>query len=251
MSEFILSIESDGFIKNQYELAYPDGIEEHWWNLARNQIIERELSLIGHVEGVLEVGCGKGVVVKYLRSQKYNCIGVELASVTPLVGLEEFVFSGVAAESLPAELRSSIKVIMLLDVIEHIEDPGRFLEGLRASYPSLEKLLITVPARKELWSNYDDFYGHYRRYDRKMLVSLSERLGLRLETNRYFFHALYPLLLVFSLLKSKRPLTNTAPNGIMKYFHRMMARVLLFESRLLPSGLLGSSILAVYSNNDE
>jgi hypothetical protein len=46
--------------------------------------------------------------------------------------------------------------ILLRDVVEHIEDAGTFLRDLLRAFPNARHVLIAVPARMELWSNYDE-----------------------------------------------------------------------------------------------
>ena len=79
------------------------------------------------------------------------------------------------ARQLEVAQRNEVRTILLLDVIEHLEDPVAFLAELRSHFPALRHLLLTVPARQELFSNYDEFNGHFRRYDpallRELLVS--------------------------------------------------------------------------------
>ena len=56
------------FENDDFDLAYPPGIEYHYWNLARNHIIEHQLNAITSSGiRILEIGCGKGIVVDYLR----------------------------------------------------------------------------------------------------------------------------------------------------------------------------------------
>jgi hypothetical protein len=65
----------------QYCENYPTGIERYFWNVARNAIIARSLKR-GHMHTwpLLDIGCGRGIVVEYLRSQGINCIGCDTAA---------------------------------------------------------------------------------------------------------------------------------------------------------------------------
>ena len=60
----------------QYAENYPPGIEHYFWNIARNAIIARALKR-GRMDAwpLLDIGCGRGIVVEYLRSRGINCIG--------------------------------------------------------------------------------------------------------------------------------------------------------------------------------
>src|SRR5689334_17303462 len=62
----------------QYDNVYAPGIEHHWWHLARGHIIRHVIDSFPATT-ILDVGCGPGVMVGYLRQRGYECYGCELA----------------------------------------------------------------------------------------------------------------------------------------------------------------------------
>ena len=166
---------STAYSKLQYESNYPPGVEFHWWNLARSRIVSTIVKEENSAQAVfLDVGCGKGLAVKELRDAGIEAFGVELAEVSPLEAVRQFVHSGIDAVHLPLEQRNRVTGILLLDVIEHLPEPVVFLNALQQNFPNLSVVVVTVPACQELWSNYDIFYGHYRRYSTEMLQHLAD-----------------------------------------------------------------------------
>jgi hypothetical protein len=192
---------------------------------------------------VLDVGCGRGLTVDFLRKAGVDCHGVELAGVEPLPGVRAFVSTAQDAFTLPEELRRRVTVLLLLDVVEHLPAPEEFLLGCVQHFPSLSRLIVTVPARAELWSNYDDFYGHLRRYDRQALQALIRPVASRGADAGYFFHALYPVMRAQLAVSSERPVAQQAPRW--PWPHRVAARVFDLEQRLLPAGWYGTSLWGV------
>ncbi len=90
------------FDDDQYNLPYSIGSEHHFWNIARNRIIERHLRRVIAAQQmsnglVLDVGCGPGVVVDHLRRAGIDCEGVELGRPPVRSGLEPFVRVGTDA----------------------------------------------------------------------------------------------------------------------------------------------------------
>jgi hypothetical protein len=192
---------------------------------------------------VLDIGCGRGLTVDFLRKAGVDAHGVELAHVPPLPAVEPFVHTARDAFTLPEALRRRVTVVLLLDVVEHLPAPEAFLAGCLAHFPSLARLVVTVPARRELWSNYDDFYGHLRRYDRASLRDLLRPVGTRRAEAGYFFHALYPVLRAQLAATAERPLAHQAPRW--RWPHRLAARVFDLEERVLPAGWYGTSLWGV------
>jgi len=230
----------------QYHSNYPDGAEHHWWNQARNGLIYRLLrGLAVPARRVLEVGCGRGVVVDHLRRRGVECDGVELAPVEPFASVREHVRGGVDALELSSDERAAYDVVMLLDVLEHLPEPATFLRALSEAYPNARTFVVTVPARQELWSNYDEHYGHFLRYSMPTLQAMLQRSGLRIASMGYFFHGIYPLAWFLSRLKRDRALALQVPRGAMRLAHRLIGRALLWDARWLPGWLPGMSLYAV------
>ena len=192
---------------------------------------------------VLDVGCGRGLTVDFLRKGGIDAHGVELAAVEPVPAVRPFVHAAQDAFTLPEELRRRVTVLLLLDVVEHLPAPEAFLAGCAAHFPALARLVVTVPARRELWSNYDDFYGHLRRYDRGSLRDLLQPVGTRSAESGYFFHALYPVLRVQLAAAAGRPLGHQPPRW--QWPHRVAARLFDLEQRILPRKWYGTSLWGV------
>ncbi len=236
------------FSDDQFNQAYPDGIENHWWILARNRIIANIVKKIaGAGAVVLDVGCGRGIVVKYLRDKGIECTGVELARAHPVISVRNHVRVGIDAWDLSLTERVRYDTILLLDVIEHIPDPAAFLKHLSDGFPNLSHLIITVPARQELWSNYDECYGHCRRYSLESLKCISIALGVDCICAGYFFHIAYPVGWAAAHLAKKRQTKLHAPHGIGKWLHKLISRVMIFDYYILPGRVPGMSALACFS----
>jgi SAM-dependent methyltransferase len=244
------SKESTEFSDDQYSQAYADGMDSYFWTIARNRIIERHVrgSLdrsAGAAPVVLDIGCGTGIVVDHLRKAGINCLGVELGRPTVLATVRDFVKTGSSALETDAD-RAVCRVILLLDVLEHIEHPDAFLRSLLEKYRLAEHIIVTVPARQELWSNYDEHYGHFLRYDKPAMRELAEKCGLQIKELKYLFAGLYPVILMQRLIGG-RSLEPRPPKGVLeRTFHTLAALGFRLEERLPGVGSIpGSSLLAV------
>lgn len=225
------------FSSQQYDEAYPDGIEKNFWNLARNALVCKAVRHLLHTAGlsgdslILDVGCGPGIVVSALRADGLMVEGVELAKPEPLASARSFLHLHQSVFDLPADLRSRVRIILLLDVIEHIQQPVEFIKALQVACPNLYGCVVTVPARQEVWSNYDEHYGHFRRYNRPLLVETLTDAGMTPDKPAYIFGLLYGAARLFTLLKCRRALGIGAPRALR--LHRFLALYFDLEARVM------------------
>jgi SAM-dependent methyltransferase len=236
------------FDHDQFGEAYPPGIERSWWHVARNGVIAGTFARwIPRDARVLEVGCGTGIVTEHLRDRDWNVTGVDLGE--PKAGLHAsgHLLLGTNALELPVDLREGFGALVLFDVIEHIGDAPAFLRTLLDAFPNARHVVITVPARQELWTSFDDHFGHFRRYDRRMLREEFSACGLVTDQIGYFFHGLYPAIVMNNLLRGRKRnirFSASAP-GAASSVHAWLGSIFALEARLLPAALPGSSIIAV------
>lgn len=238
---------ASAFSQQQYDACYPPGIERHWWMRARAAMVaELVRENGGEASSVLEIGCGDGATLSLLREFGLDARGVEIADVAAREDVRAFVTTNCDAVALPEAVRAQVRTILLLDVLEHIDDPAAFLRRIASAFPSLRRAVIAVPARKEVWSNYDEFYGHKRRYDLAALEQVGAEQGWRVNRAGYAFRITYLPALALALLKRPREVDIAAPHGAAVFLHRALAALTAFEWRLLPRRLPGTSALAQF-----
>lgn len=229
----------------QFDTIYPAGVERHYWNRCRNAVIASHLRAIGAEGPFLEIGCGKGLVVHALRKEGFDMTGVELAAVDPVPEAAPYVDTGTDARSLDVTARATVRTILLLDVIEHLADPMAFLSELRPHFPALRHMVFTVPACQELFSNYDRFNNHFRRYGPAQLKAHTTLAGDRYLGGRYFFHLLYPAARLQLKCAGARTVGFTVPTpGPSAWFHALLGHWFFLEYKLLPGSWKGTSLIA-------
>lgn len=229
----------------QYVRSHPKGVGRGFWHVARNAVLwsnlRPELTARGRV---LDIGCGPGVVVAFLRDRGVDCIGVDLG--TPEPETEEIaphLFLGKRSQDLPAAVREEVEALLLMDVLEHLPDPLSLLEDCYRDYPNAHTVYVTVPARHEVWSAWDEFHGHYRRYTRETLEALVADSTYTLERSAYFFHSLYWAMRVIHAVARQRSTKVSSPRFLV--LQRLLGGLFHLEHRVAPSGLRGSSLYAV------
>lgn len=227
--------------------AYPDGVEHHYWSRARNRIVHQLLCQHGDAQApVLEIGCARGVVTQYLRECGVDCWGVDLEESAPMnERVDRHLQTGVDFFDLDSGWVSRFGTLLLLDVLEHIEKPADFLSLVMDRAPSVRSVIVTMPARMELWSNYDEHYGHYLRYDKDSILSMAQEAGLRVRSWGYAFRPLLIAGWLTQRLGLGRSTTIQAPGPLMRPLHGVIAGMMSLECAALPASIPGSSIYAV------
>lgn len=191
----------------------------HPWEQARARFLVEHLQKL-HRDGdtILDIGCGDAYVLSQLRAAFPNspCLGVDTAfrgQTECPPGVEIYSHT----EELPALVRPA-SVILLMDVLEHVEEPVELLHSLRRQglADSRTLVFVTVPAYQWLFSETDRWLGHYRRYRRGLLSRQLAAAGIELHESGYFFLSLLLVRLGEVLLERLR-LRRTQSTGLVNW----------------------------------
>ena len=152
----------------------------------RNNAIEkliRKCQVVNKEEHfrLLEFGAGKGEFLNRFKEETFfTTIAVEEDSSYRLC-LSEYHEVYEKIEDVPGE----IDFIFLIDVLEHLKEDEYFLNTFHDKLKKGGTLFLYVPARMELYSEFDKAIGHYRRYSKKELVEKVLKAGFQVEECRY------------------------------------------------------------------
>jgi SAM-dependent methyltransferase len=181
----------------------------HPWEIARLEAVKKVLSpVIFPGMTVLDVGCGDGFVARGLFS------GGDVAELTAVdINLSdqrieelERLSGGVRFLKEPPH-GWQFDLLLLMDVIEHVEDDHALLSShVERQLVPEGKVLITVPSFQLLFGRHDVQLGHYRRYTLKELEALASRSGLAILSSGYLFSSLLLPKLVYNKVCSNCPL---------------------------------------------
>lgn len=180
--------------------------KRHPWELARLEVVKqviREFVRLNPGANVLDVGCGDSFLVSQVAKDypTANFIAVDTALTPELAKKlgEAWAVKNLAMfqdlESADRALNNGkASLILLLDVIEHIEDDIGFLKHLQTFpfFTGETTVIISVPAFQKLFCSHDTFLGHYRRYNNRRLDEHTAQAGLRPVKTTYFFSSLLP-----------------------------------------------------------
>lgn len=180
---------------------------DHFWVRRRFDVFRKLLGAGYRPHGpVGEVGCGHGLV----QAQFKQAYGVDVEGFE----LNEYALAKSVATEHPRfiydiharrpELGNKYGLLILFDVIEHIDEEDAFLESVLFHLKTGGMLAVNVPALQSLYSNYDRAAGHVRRYSLRQLKALGVRAGLQPVASSYWGLPLLPLLVVRKALLAVR-----------------------------------------------
>ena len=143
--------------------------QDWWWYKAKANVLIYILKTFSEDSlAILEIGPGKGNNLRALS--KFGNIDILETELSFIQHIKENskVKVGNYYKSF-SEIEKKYDLIILLDVIEHIENTKEFINAVTNLLLSEGKLIVAVPAYKSLWSIHDDRLKHFRRYTWKML----------------------------------------------------------------------------------
>ncbi len=194
-------------MEKDFYLQYASVEDKHWWFVARRQIIKQvicRLNLPNNAQ-ILEAGCGTGGNLQMLSrygqvsAMELDQIACQLANQRQVTHVKP----GSLPDNIPFE--KDYDLILILDVIEHLDND---LSGLEALYYKLKPggyLLVTVPAYMFLWSEHDEINHHKRRYRLKALKQVVKKAGYEVDYGSYFNTFLFPLVAIVRILAKLLP----------------------------------------------
>ena len=167
-----------------------ESVWRHWYYRSKSRAM---LRLIGQsMEGsVLDVGAGSGFFSKQLllkTSAESACLVDTSYGVN-----EDTVFAGKPVQIRRKISRSSADLVLMMDVLEHVEDDVGLLQSYSEIVPDNCRFLVSVPAFEALWSSHDVFLGHQRRYSLAQLERVILSAGLLPIRCCYFFGLALPI----------------------------------------------------------
>jgi SAM-dependent methyltransferase len=173
-----------------------DEIERHWYYVAKSNALLQFLAGVRARE-VLDVGAGSGFFSKRLlsagRCERATCVD-------PAYTAERAeTYCGKEIAYLRGTDRVTQDLILMMDVIEHVDDDVALIRAYTDRMPRGSMVLVTVPAFQLLWSGHDVFLEHKRRYTRASLHRAIDRAGLKVIRSRYFFAVMLPMVCAIRL----------------------------------------------------
>ncbi len=186
--------------------------KRHPWEIVRAKFFaEKITSLTGdQAVTVLDLGSGdcwfaEQLLPKLPSGSQITCCDINFTDTDIADSTGKAI---VRTRDLPTQ---QFDIIIMLDVIEHIEHERVFLgENVLPRLKLNGTVLFSVPAHPSLFTAHDTFLGHYRRYTRKQLLQVTN-LNFAAFDSGYLFISLAFVRWLQTLPRSKKCVSE---NGV-------------------------------------
>jgi SAM-dependent methyltransferase len=214
----------------EYARQYRDLYTRHWWWRAREEailgVMRRRFPQNTSLR-ILDVGCGDGLFFGPLAE-----FG-EVEGVEPderLVNPKGPYRARIQIAPFDTKFRppKPYSLLLMLDVLEHLDNPSEALGHAYSLLTPAGGLLLTVPAFQLLWTNHDRINHHRVRYRRATLRPLLQQAGFVIVEEQYWFQWTCPLKLAIRLSESvfhRRPSIARVPPWWINFLLYWISRI--------------------------
>lgn len=259
-------------MKNDSKISNPDDWETHWLNFSdstekipshqfRRVLISRILSKeVISKANLIDFGSGQGDLIHFISS-KFNfnrLVGLELTKTGVKISKKKVLHATFIQknllESAEVDQRTAIKKLayfadygLCLEVLEHLDEPKKFLNNIRYYLKKNAKLIITVPGGK--MCAFERHIGHRKHYTKNELGNLLRDCGYKNFTIQSTGFPFFNLYKIITIIRGKKLIDDVKKNkktNLTYYLSRIVMKIfeLLFKLNLnfLP---LGWQLIAV------
>jgi len=217
--------------------------KHHWYYQSKAFCLASEISR--HQSGVariLDVGAGSGFFSEHLIAEGLSdsAVCVDPNYTNDQLGCRNGL---TFVRSVSPDQGSVTDLVLMIDVLEHVDDDAALLRAYRDLVPSGTLFLISVPAFQFMWSSHDVFLEHRRRYTRSELEQSIANAGLKLLRARYIFGTFLPLAYVARKVGRQESKNSSLRKGN-AFFGRALAATARLEERYITNVRGGLTVLA-------
>ena len=208
----------------RFELFFHDPVylfyKNHLYNyLVRRRIIRRALKDSPQRGRTLELGCGISPMLP--GSEQTVRTDVSWRALAYLSKCEASPAVACDATRLPL-IEASFRRVVCSEVLEHIEKDMEVMREMSRLLVKGGELILTVPARPELFGFDDSFVGHYRRYELKKLIQTLSQAGfgnfkIKTVLGRLEKRLMGPAIWLFSRLRPSVSSKKTQLNTFLRF----------------------------------
>lgn len=200
-----------------------ENIGKHWYYKSKSNAMMRLLS-DASPSVILDIGAGSCFFSKKLLSstaaKEAWCVDISYENDSDATESGKTVYFRRSVEKVNADL------VLLMDVLEHVDDDVGLLTGYVNKVPSGANFLISVPAFQSMWSGHDVFLEHKRRYRLNQMEDVVRQAGLTVKHGAYYFGAVFPIAVAIRMASNLLQRGRGKAQSQLSQHHPFVNRVL-------------------------
>ncbi len=163
-------------------------LSSHWYYKSKSLILEKICPK--NVISLIDVGAGSGFFSKHLLvkglAEEAVCVDINYEKNYDEIIAGKNIFYRKDVSRVDAQL------ILLMDVLEHVDEPLLLLADYLSKVPSGATVIVTVPAFQFMWSDHDVYLEHKKRYRLNEVREIFKEVGLKLDESFYYYGLVFP-----------------------------------------------------------
>lgn len=239
----------------RYAKQYGELYRRHWWWRAREEalvkVLRRRRVRLDRRLLILDIGCGNGLFFESL-AEFGDVEGIEPDATLIDPGGKHRSQIHVVPLDKSFHPQKRYDLVLMLDVLEHLDNPKQGLECVRELLQDGGALLITVPAFQSLWTRHDDANQHRIRYRRRTLFPLLRQAGFSILESKYWYQWILPMKLATRIAEKIIPTKPLPPRIPPRWLNQFLYRFSRLEQESLGSTAIpfGSSLMVFCTKDD-
>jgi len=167
-----------------------------WWQArARMALAVLRANGIHPPKTIMDVGCGWGVNLDALEASGYKAVGMDISrNILQMIDRPTRHLLQVDLRKPVPGFQAKADALLLLDVIEHVDDDRQVTQHCGELLRPGGLGIVSVPARPDLFSAFDEIQGHRRRYLPDRLRAAFANTGLQVRQIFWWGQWMVPLL---------------------------------------------------------
>ncbi len=173
---------------NDFEPAYLSYLGDQQHDKKNHEALIKKISKHADMPSarILDIGCGSGKFVQYLRSKGYDAYGLEpsTALYDTYLASHDHCYNSDVQSFRAAHPAERFSIITITDVLEHVDDPNAFIRAVSEMLTGGGIVFISTPDARSLfarmagkgWHYYNRY--HLSLFSKKNLSQLMESHGL-------------------------------------------------------------------------
>lgn len=187
------------------------------------------------IKNICEVGCGVGILSNDLADSLHNSnIEAYDLNSTAIKIAKKFKKNDSVEfynENLSRIGKKKFDLVFAVEVLEHIKNDIHALKKMGSLMKNNGLLILTVPANKAYWTNFDKRSKHFRRYSEKELTKKLISSGFNIVKMKYFGYPLSKFYYFKFYLPASLKLSSNKKRKLPFWFPalRVIDKVFLFD----------------------